>query len=76
MKLHTKQRTNVSIDKKLLEEAREKNLKLSPILEEALRRRLKEERAARWLEENRAAIDAYNKEVDEHGVFSDGVRSF
>jgi antitoxin CcdA len=76
MKLHTKQRTNVSIDKKLLEEAREKNLKLSPILEEALRRRLKEERAARWLEENRKAIDAYNKEVDEHGVFSDGVRSF
>jgi antitoxin CcdA len=76
MKLHTKQRTNVSIDKKLLEEAREKNLKLSPILEEALRRRLKEERAARWLEENRAAIDAYNKEVDEHGVFSDGNRSF
>ena len=66
----------MSIDKKLLEEAREKNLKLSPILEEALRRRLKEERAARWLEENRAAIDAYNKEVDEHGVFSDGVRSF
>lgn len=66
----------MSIDKKLLEEAREKNLKLSPILEEALRRSLKEERAARWLEENRKAIDAYNKEVDEHGVFSDGVRSF
>lgn len=76
MNLHTKQRTNVSIDKSLLEEAREKNLKLSPIFEEALRQRLKEERAVRWLEENKEAIDAYNKEVEEHGVFSDGVRSF
>jgi post-segregation antitoxin (ccd killing protein) len=26
--------------------------------------------------ENRVAIDAYNKHVDEHGVFSDGLRGF
>lgn len=76
MNIHTKQRTNVSIDKKLLEEARERNLKLSPILEEALRLRLKEERAARWLEENKEVIENYNEEVEKHGVFSDGVRSF
>ena len=47
VKIHKKQRTNVSINKELLEEAREKNLKLSPIFEEALRQRLKEERAVR-----------------------------
>jgi antitoxin CcdA len=76
MNIHTKQRTNVSIDKTLLEEAREKNLKLSPIFEEALRRRLKEERAARWLEENKEVIENYNEEVEKHGVFSDGIRSF
>ncbi len=76
MKTHTKQRTNVSIDKTLLEEAREKNLKLSPIFEEALRLRLKEERAARWLEENKEVIENYNEEVEKHGVFSDGNRSF
>lgn len=29
-----------------------------------------------WLKENRKAIDHYNKRVDEHGVFSDGLRSF
>jgi antitoxin CcdA len=31
---------------------------------------------ARWREENRDAIAAYNDYVDEHGAFSDGVRSF
>jgi antitoxin CcdA len=30
----------------------------------------------RWREENREAIAAYNEYVDEHGTFSDGVRSF
>lgn len=29
-----------------------------------------------WAVESREAIVAYNKDVDEHGVFSDGLRSF
>jgi len=33
-------------------------------------------RRARWREENREAIAAYNEYVEEHGVFSDGVRAF
>jgi antitoxin CcdA len=76
MNIHTKQRTNVSIDKELLTEAREKKLKLSPILEKALRQKLKEERAAEWLEQNKKAIGTYNDEVHEQGVLSEGVRSF
>jgi post-segregation antitoxin (ccd killing protein) len=32
--------------------------------------------AAAWETENRDAIDAYNKHVREHGVFSDQWRSF
>jgi antitoxin CcdA len=34
------------------------------------------EKRKRWQEENREAIEAYNKRVEEYGVFSDGVRSF
>lgn len=30
----------------------------------------------RWLEENRPAIDAYNRRVEQHGVFSLGLRRF
>ena len=29
-----------------------------------------------WLKKNRAALDAYNRYVEKHGVFSDGLRSF
>ncbi len=29
-----------------------------------------------WLEENRAAIEAYNEHVAQHGVFSAGLRGF
>ena len=76
MSVHTKQRTNVSIDPDLLEEARSHGIKLSPLLEDAIRRKLAEEAERRWLEENRRAISAYNAEVAERGVFSDGLRSF
>lgn len=33
-------------------------------------------KAQAWLLANREAIAAYNRHVDEHGVFSDGVRRF
>jgi hypothetical protein len=29
-----------------------------------------------WLEENREAIQAYNEHVEQHGVFSAGLRGF
>lgn len=76
MMTHTKERTNVSIDAKLLEQARAEKLILSALLEDAIKRRLKETEHARWLEENRNAIEAYNRDIEEHGVFSDGLRSF
>lgn len=76
MNEHTKRRTNVSIDAKLLEEARKYTIKLSPLLEQALRRQIRKEAAMRWLAENKNAIDEYNKDVEERGVFSDGMRSF
>jgi antitoxin CcdA len=76
MDIHTKRRTNVSIDARLLDEARSRGIKLSPLLEEAIARKLSEEAERRWLEENRQAISAYNEEVAERGVFSDGLRTF
>jgi antitoxin CcdA len=76
MGLHTKQRTNVSIDARLLKEARRAGIRLSPLLEEAIRSYLREQEAERWLKENAAAIDHYNKEIGGHGVFSEGLRRF
>lgn len=32
--------------------------------------------AKEWLERNEAALEAYNGYIEEHGVFSEGLRSF
>jgi antitoxin CcdA len=65
-----KKAVNLSVDESLLKEAREQGLNLSKILERALA----EERARRWLAENKDAIEAYNERIRKHGVWSDGLR--
>jgi antitoxin CcdA len=76
MAIHTKRRTNVSIDAHLFEAARAQGIRLSALLEEAIRQKLADQEKERWLTENKQAIEAYNEDVSERGVFSDGLRSF
>ena len=71
-----KRATNVSIRVDLLDAARAAGVNLSATLERALAEELASLKRARWREENREAIAAYNEYVDGHGTFSDGVRSF
>jgi antitoxin CcdA len=71
-----KRATNVSIRSDLLDAAREAGVNLSATLERALAEELACMRRARWREENREAIAAYNEHVNAHGTFSDGVRRF
>lgn len=66
-----KKAVNLSINTDLLHQARELNLNLSKALEERLAEILKEERARRWQEENREAIEAHNRFVEKHGLFND-----
>jgi antitoxin CcdA len=72
----TKKAANLTVRADLLEEARAYKINLSQTLETALQAELKKEKEHRWLEENRAAIDAYNRELAEHGLWSDGLRQF
>ena len=73
---HTKARTNVSIDEQLLEQARAHHISLSPLLEDALREKLRKMEEEAWRNENREAFDSYAQFVGEHGVFSDELRTF
>lgn len=66
----------MSIDAALLDEARSRHVQLSPLLENAIRERLRQEQQKEWLEENREAIRGYNEQVHAQGTFSDGLRSF
>jgi len=61
---------------KLLDRARRPKLNLSQAVEAGLVEALRRHERAQWLEKNRAALDDYNDHVDQHGVFSDGLRVF
>jgi len=67
---------NLTVNQDLLASARKYRLNLSKILEDSLITELKTRWQNDWLDENKAAISAYNKRVAKHGVFSDGIRRF
>ena len=65
-----KRAANVSINQRLLEDAKALDINLSATLERALEAEVRARRRERWLEENREAIATYNAFVEENGVFS------
>lgn len=71
-----KTRTNVSIDKELLESAKNQNIKISALLEQAIKEELKNKAEEAWIKENKATLNKYNQRILEEGVFSDGLRTF
>lgn len=71
-----KKSTNLSINSDLLRKAKEYHINLSRALEQRLVEMLLEEKRREWKEENRDAIEAYNRRIEADGVFSDGLRTF
>lgn len=71
-----KKPTNVSINSDLLQQAKEHHINLSQTLELRLAELLREEKRRQWQEENRDAVEEYNRRIEAHGVFSDGLRQF
>jgi antitoxin CcdA len=71
-----KRPTNVSVNADLLRQARDLNINLSQALEERLIERILTERQRRWRDENKVAIEAYNRRVELEGVFGDDLRQF
>ncbi len=67
-KLGKKQPINLSIDAELAGEAKAAGMNLSAVLERALREELRVQRAAKWKDENRAAIESSNRYVEKHGL--------
>ena len=71
-----KRATNVSINSELLQKAKALNINLSATLESALGDLVKARERELWKQNNKAAIEAYNRLVEKSGTFSDGVRPF
>ena len=71
-----KKPTNVSIRGDLLADARKLKINLSAELEKRLDEIVREHHREQWKRANREAIKAYNKFVEEHGVWSDEFRTW
>jgi len=71
-----KRAANLSVDQDLLGRAKALGLNVSAVLEDSLRHKIREEEARRWLAENNDAIEAYNKDIEAHGLWSERLRRF
>jgi antitoxin CcdA len=67
---------NLRLDAGLIAEAKAAGLNLSATLSAALTERLKDQRAKQWADEHRAFIEWQNKDIEENGLWSDGLRLF
>lgn len=66
-----KKAVTLSINSDVLRQARALDLDLSMVLEQRLAEIVREDRARRWQEENREAIEAHKRFVEKHGIFND-----
>ena len=71
-----KRAVNVTVDENVLTEAKQLGLNLSQVLEDELKKRVTEERTRRFQEEHREAIEAHNRFIETHGIWSAKYRSW
>lgn len=60
--------TNVTLDETLLAKARQLKINVSQAAEFGLKQAEAARRARAWLEENREALDCYNRYIEEQGL--------
>ena len=71
-----KRPVNLTADGDLVNDAKDFGFNLSQLFEDSLRQAVYEEKKRRWQEENKEAIEAYNRRIAKYGTFSDGLRRF
>ncbi len=72
----TRKAVNLTIDAELLARAKAEGLNLSAELDQRVRSKLSSIEEERWKRDNAKVIAAWNKELDENGLWSDGLRTF
>lgn len=71
-----KKSANLSINSDLIQQAKALKINLSKLLEEKLAQTIAVQKEALWLQENKDAIEDYNKRISTNGTFSDRLRRF
>lgn len=76
MNSSAKRPVNVKAPADLVADAKAHGINLSSVFEEALDQAVRKARLAKWQEENAQAFAAYDRRIEENGVFSSGKRRF
>ena len=71
-----KKSVNLSIDAALAAEAKEFGTNMSALLEKALQNELRAQRELKWREQNKSAMDAYDKHIEKDGLWLDEFRTW
>ena len=71
-----KKSVNLSIDAALAAEAKEFGANMSAVLEKALHEDLRTRREQKWREENKKALDAYDRHIEKDGLWLDEFRTW
>lgn len=71
-----KRAVNLSANSSLVSLAQEAGISLSRTFEDALCDKLRKALEERWLEENKEALEAHNRRIEQHGVFGAAKRRF
>ena len=71
-----KKSVELTLDESLLADVHLLGMDLAGAVEDSLRSVIKAEKARRWLEENRDAIEENNARIEREGLWSDGLRLF
>ena len=67
---------NVELNEKDLKDAAKFGLDAEAIARRAVEEKVKAARLKAWVSENKSAFDAHAKDVEENGLWSDGLRQF
>lgn len=70
----TRRATSMTLDAKLLDEARALGVNVSRAAEEGILAQVRSLRARRWKEDNAEAIADYNQWIEENGIPNAGIR--
>lgn len=65
----TKKAVNLTLDAELIAEAKAFGTNLSQVLDTAVREVHREQRALKWWNDNKAAIEASNAELEKNGMW-------
>lgn len=63
-----KRPTNISLDPALVDAAREHGVNISSVCAKALEKEVRRAREERWVEENMAAMESWNRYIEANGL--------